>query len=122
MLNIGAAAEVVAIDGISSSKLRDRFTNLMNAIASPDAPKRSKSGGGDDSAGGSGSKSQTEHIDKWLQKVSKLIYITMQVVTVLAQEKSVMLCLEDHNDMTAQVRTFCIQNTKNAKQRRVISR
>ena len=85
----------------------------MNAVASPDAPKRAKSGSGmsadianDPAGGGSGVKSQTEHVDKWLQKVSKLIYITMQVVAVLAQEKSVMLCLEDHNDMTAQV-NFC---------------
>ena len=111
---IGAAAEIVPVEVLSSSKLRDSFTNLLNSLAPPDNPKRSKYGGGGadppvdmgishEKSGTGGGKSPKEHVDKWLQQVSKLLHVTMQVVTVMAQGKSVMLCLEDHNDMTAQV-------------------
>ncbi|XP_063722582.1 myotubularin-related protein 13-like isoform X4 [Symsagittifera roscoffensis] len=113
-LAIGAAAEIVPVEVLSSSKLRDSFTNLLNSLAPPDNPKRSKYGGGGadppvdmgishEKSGTGGGKSPKEHVDKWLQQVSKLLHVTMQVVTVMAQGKSVMLCLEDHNDMTAQV-------------------
>ncbi len=101
-INIGAAAEVVPVEVLSSSKLRDCFTNLMSSVAPPDAPKKSKYGSDLNDILLS-DKSQKEHVDKWLLQVSKLLHVTMQVATVMTQGKSVMLCLEDHNDMTALV-------------------
>ncbi|XP_075256985.1 myotubularin-related protein 13-like isoform X4 [Convolutriloba macropyga] len=122
-LNIGEIAEIVPVEVLSSSRLRDCFTNLLSSLAPPDAPKRSKFGPPDasdlfstDASGGkSGSR---EHVDKWLQQVSKLLHVAMQVVSVMAQGKSVMLCLEDHNDMTAQVASL-VQLVMDAEYRTV---
>ena len=103
-------AEIVPVEVLSSSRLRDCFSNLLSTLAPPDAPKKTKSPDSqqevftsDPLSAAGGKSGNREHVDRWMQQVSKLLQVTMQVVSAMATGKSAMLCLEDHNDMTAQV-------------------